>query len=118
MVTELDLVGSPIEVATSVAVEAVGTVAGAVYVADVVDCADSAPAPVKVQVTPLFSESFVTVAVTVTVWPPLSGCAAEGERETATGEGDEVQPASIIPNTNIVSSDNRFMGGGLHLCQN
>ena len=62
--------------AVIVTVNAVPTVAGAVYVTDVVDDPDNTPhpapvhpVPVSVHVTPALFESFATVAVNVTAFP-------------------------------------------------
>ncbi len=87
------LVPSATDVAVSVTEAGVGTVAGAVYVTGVPDAvlaAESAPQvaplqpdPDKVQFTPLFPESFATVAVNVAV--VLMGTVAEvAERVTET----------------------------------
>ena len=78
IVAEADFVPSATEVAASVIAAGDGTPTGAVYVIatpEALDATESAPqvmplqpAPDKAQVTPLFCESFVTVAVNVCVW--------------------------------------------------
>jgi hypothetical protein len=77
-----DLVPSLADVAVSVIAAGEGTLAGAVYVIAVpnaLDVADSVPhaaplqaVPDSAQVTPLFCESFCTVAVNVCGWPTCS----------------------------------------------
>jgi hypothetical protein len=79
IVAVLCFVPSATEVAVNVTVAGLGTLAGAVYVIaapDALDVADKVPhvvplqpAPARVQVTPLFCESFVTVAVKFCVSP-------------------------------------------------
>jgi hypothetical protein len=61
--TLADFVGSVIEVAVTVAVNALVTEAGAVKVADVVVWALSVPPPETLHCTPALFESFVTDAV-------------------------------------------------------
>jgi hypothetical protein len=62
-----DFVVSAIEVAVTVAVIAVFTEAGALYVAEVVVWPLSVPPPETAHVTPALFESFATVAVMATV---------------------------------------------------
>jgi len=76
------------EVAVIVTVVAEGMVAGAVYVTEVVVDPLSAPAPVagdKVQVTPLFVESWVTVAAMVVDCPAARDAPALETRLIASG---------------------------------
>jgi hypothetical protein len=90
------LLVSATDFAVSVTIAGAGTLAGAVYVIaapDALDAADNVPqaapvqpAPVNVQVTPLFWVSFVTVAVTPWVFP-LSTDALVGFTDTPTAGG-------------------------------
>ena len=79
----LDLVGSVTEVAVKVAELATVTVAGALYVAEVVVWPLKVPRPVTVdQFTPALLGSLLTVAVTncVLLWSSVTGLA--GDRPT------------------------------------
>ena len=58
-----DFVVSEIDVAVMIAVNALVTDAGALYVAEVVVCPLSVPPPETPHVTPAFFESFVTEAL-------------------------------------------------------
>lgn len=79
IVTEAVFVLSVTEVAVAVTVAGVGTVAGVAYVMaapEALEVADKVPqvaplqpAPVSIQLTPLFCASFCTVAVMLLVWP-------------------------------------------------
>jgi hypothetical protein len=79
IVAEAFFVVSRTEVAVSVTVAGVGTAAGAVYVMPTPDALDAFervpqvgplhPVPLRVQFTPLFCESFETIAVNVCVLP-------------------------------------------------
>ena len=82
---------SATEVAVSETAEGLGALAGAWYVTDVIVAPLNVPqvlplhpAPAKVQVTPLFCESFVNVAVNVAVPVPACTFALPGEMETET----------------------------------
>jgi hypothetical protein len=77
------------EVAVIVAVWVELVPAGAVYVTEVVDWAESVPAPLNVQVTPSAFWSLVTVAVKVTASVPSTVVA---EAVTATLIGFELPP--------------------------
>jgi hypothetical protein len=78
-----------IDVAVTVATEVVVTVAGAVYVTEVVVAALNAPTPESDQLTPSPVESLVTVATMSTT--PLALTDAElGERETVTARPEGV----------------------------
>ena len=76
----LDLVGSVTEVAVNVAVLAAPTVAGALYVIEVVDAAVSEPRPVTAdQLTPALPGSLFAVAVIscVVFWSMVNGLVGE-----------------------------------------
>ena len=86
-----DLVASEIDVAVIVALAGFGADAGAAYFADVdvtalsvPQVAPEQPLPERVHVTPLFAESFDTVAVNVCV-PLVFTVADAGVRETEIG---------------------------------
>lgn len=78
-IAETDFVPSATEVAVTVTVAGVGTVGGAVYVTAAPDTLDEGdtppqaaplqPDPETAHVTPLFCESFATVAVKACVLP-------------------------------------------------
>jgi hypothetical protein len=90
------LLVSVTDLAVSVTVAGDGTLAGAVYVIaapDALDAAESVPqlapvqpAPLNVHATPLFCASFVTVAVTLCVFPVCTD-ALVGFTDTLTGGG-------------------------------
>src|SRR5262249_36171763 len=82
MVAELEREASRTDVAVSVTVAGVGTAAGAVYVVGGPEALEEVesdpqvaplqPVPARVQVTPLFCESLVTVAVKFCVRPTVA----------------------------------------------
>jgi hypothetical protein len=93
MVALADFVLSAIDAARSVTVAGLGALAGALYVTDVVvtfvkvpQAAPVHPTPDSVQLTPLFAESFCTVAVKP-VDCEVCRLAKVGETETAIGSG-------------------------------
>jgi hypothetical protein len=101
------LVVSATDVAFRVTAAGVGTAAGAVYVTaapealvagdTVPHVAPLQPAPLALQVTPLFAESPVTVAVKACV-PPTVTLAVDSESVTATGAG-------VVDNVMVVAAD-------------
>jgi hypothetical protein len=111
MVAEADLLASDTEVAVSVTVAGVGTLAGAVYVMEMPDAlllaesvpqvAPVQPAPVSDQLTPLFCASFVTVAEKGFV-PPLAWTFAEVGRIATLITGGTVMV--IIATADFVAS--------------
>ena len=105
IVTEADFVVSATEVAVSITVAGVGTLAGAIYVMDPPDALDVAdnvphaaplhPAPESDHITPLLAESLVTVAITDCDWPTCTDIVVGvtlTEIAAGAGGGDEVWP--------------------------
>jgi hypothetical protein len=101
IVAAADLVASATDVAVSVTVAGAGTATGAVYVMAVPEALEVVdrvphralllvqPAPESAQVTPLFAESFCTVAAKGCI-APVCTLAVVSERTTATGGGAAV----------------------------
>jgi len=94
------------EVAVTVAVVEVETVAGAVYTTEVVVLPLSEPGPERVQVTPPLVLSLATTAVIVTVAPGFSDCPEEGDRVTVMELLPPEQPAETIAQTRIPNANN------------
>src|SRR6267143_2162923 len=69
MVAMANLVVSATEVAVTIALTVLATLAGASYWTDVPDCLLKAPWPERLQVTPFPDASFETFTVRVTDWP-------------------------------------------------
>jgi len=116
MIAACDFVVSETEVAVSVTAAGVGTLTGAVTLIatpDALDAADKVPhvaplhpAPDKVQATPRFCRSFVTVAVNVLVPDPASTLAASGATVTAIAGGCVtviVADADLVPSATAVA---------------
>jgi hypothetical protein len=92
------------EVAVTVAVVEVETVAGAVYTTEVVVLPLSEPGPERVQDTPPLVLSLATTAVIVTVAPGFSDCPEAGDSVTVRELLPE-QPAKTTAQTRIPNAD-------------
>jgi hypothetical protein len=109
MVADADFVPSATEVAFIVTVAVVGTAAGAVYVADVVvtfvsvpHVAPEQPVPESDHVTPLFCESFCSVAVKAAV---VDTCTDVERGLTPTEIGNGAAVTVIVADADFVPSD-------------
>ena len=109
MVVPADFVASATAVAVSVTVAGLGTAPGAVYVTGVPEALDAGatvphaaplhPAPDSVHVTPLFPESFATIAVNACVVPTCTPAVATDIATEIAAGGGVLPPPPPLPLT-------------------